>query len=256
MILADFSADAQGATAVGTLLLAIATYLLARRATSEVRAANEQARASAAQSAASTRQAEAAERAVAVQTAPLLADVPFGIPVVTGYRIKSPTGKIGMMEMLIGDQEPTYRDASEITTFIDEHGYKDANITVPFRNVGNGPAVINTVTVVLADGHELAGHPSTPVVPSSEIASAEVTIFPDVEGYDAVHSALTNRASFSVLIAYGDARGEPFGAMRMDIAPLKRPPDSDAWLVQQVHWGDTAQEARYKPRLSSGVAPD
>jgi hypothetical protein len=255
MILADFSADAQGATAVGTLLLAIATYLLARRAASEVRAANEQARASAAQSAASTLQAEAAERAVAVQTAPLLADVPFGIPVVTGYRIKSRTGRISVMEMMIGDQEPTYRDASEIRIFIDETGYKEANIEVPFRNVGNGPAVIDAVTVVIAEGCELVGHPSTPIVPSGEIASAEMAISPGVEGYDVAHSAITNRAPFSVLIAYGDARGEPFGAMRMDIAPLKRPPDSDDWLVRQVHWGDTAQEVGSEPRLSSVVAP-
>jgi hypothetical protein len=256
MILADFSADATGATALGTLLLAIATYILARRATSEVRAANEQARASAAQSAASTRQAEAAERGVVAQTAPLLADVPFGIPVVTGYRVKSTTSRVSMMQMLTGDQEPTYRDASEITIYIDEHGHKDANIQVPFRNVGNGPAVINTVTATLSEGRELVGQPSSPVVPSGEIAKVEVVIFPDVDGYTSAHSAITNRAPFSVLIAYGDARGEPFGAMRMDIAPLKRPPDIDDWLVQQVHWGDTAQEAQSKPRLSSTVAPD
>ncbi len=256
MILADFSADATGATAVGTLLLAIATYVLAHRATSEVRAANEQVRASAAQSAASMRQAEAAERAVGVQTAPLLTKVPYGIPIVTGYRVKSTTGKITMIEMMTGDQEPTYRDASEITIYIDENGYKDANIQVPFRNVGNGPAVINTVTATLTDGKELVGHPSSPVVPSGEIANVEVVIFPDVDGYEAAHAQITNRAPFSILIAYGDARGEPFGAMRMDIAPVKRPPDSGDWLVQQVHWGDTAQEAQSKPRLSSAIAPD
>jgi hypothetical protein len=109
---------------------------------------------------------------------------------------------------------------------------------------------------MLADGREFVGHPSTPVVPSGEIANVEIVIFPDVDGYAAAHSAVTNRVPFSVLIAYGGARGEPFGAMRMDIAPLKRPPDNHEWLVQQVHWGDTEQEARAEPRLSSTIAPN
>jgi hypothetical protein len=257
MTIEDVAAYAGVATAVGTLSLAAATYYLARGASAEVVAATEQARATAEQSAASleqskasARQAAAAEQALTAQTAPLLGDVPFGIPVVSGYRTRPASGSQSIMASMLGHREPTYRDASEIAVYIDVNGLKDANIRVPFRNVGNGVAIVQDMMFFIGDDTELAGASSTPVIPTGQVAEAELSVLPSADGYEGAHSAIETRTAFAVAIAYGDATGASSGAIRLDVAPT---PDNelDDWFVRQVHWGGTLAEACDNPRLSS-----
>jgi hypothetical protein len=257
MTIEEVAAYASVATAVGTLSLAAATYYLARGASAEVVAATAQARATAEQSAASleqskasTRQAAAAEQALTAQTAPLLSDVPFGIPVVSGYRTKPNPGSPSIMDSLLGHREPTYRDASEIAVYVDENGLKDANIRVPFRNVGNGVAIVQDMVFFVGDETELGGASSVPVIPTGQVAEAELSILPSADGYEGARSVITKRTAFAVAIAYGDATGASSGAIRLDVAPTADS-EADDWFVRQVHWGDTLAEARHSPRLSS-----
>jgi hypothetical protein len=257
MTIEEVSAYASVATAVGTLSLATATYYLARGASAEVVAATEQARATAEQSAASleqskasARQAAAAEQALTAQTAPLLSDVPFGIPVVSGYRTKPSSGsRESMFASMLGHREPTDRDASEIAVYIDENGLKDANMRIPFRNVVSGVAIVQDMRFIVGDETELGGVSSTPVIPTGQVAEAELSVLPSADGYERARSAIEKRTAFAAVIAYGDATGASSGAIRLDVSPTADA-EADDWL-RQVHWGETLAEVRHSPRLSS-----
>jgi hypothetical protein len=260
MMAVSLSTWATVATAVGTLALAGATYCLARGTAREVRAANAQAHASAEQSVASReqseasqRQAEAAERALTAQTAPLLSDVPFGIPMITGYRLVQESGRQSVLAAFMGRREPTYGDASEISAYIDEHGHKDVNIDVPIRNIAQGVAIIDTVTFRTKTGAEISGTSATPVLPSGEITASTTRLPPAAVLYREAASIVANRERFTLLIAYSDAAGTPHAAIRLDVAPETPIGDEkdDGWFVEQVHWGSSLAEVRDRPRVSS-----
>lgn len=167
------------------IITAIATVILASMAFAQIKASRAQSAASLEQSEASKRQSEAAERALSAQTTPLLSDVPYGIPITTGYQLVKTPGRLSIMESLLGRREPTYGDGSEISAYVDEHGYKDVHIDAPFRNVAPGTAIVDAVVFRTEAGREIVGASETPVLPSGEITTAGISLLPSAEQYGA-----------------------------------------------------------------------
>jgi hypothetical protein len=235
------------------IITAVATVVLASVALAQIKASKAQSAASRVQSEASTRQAEASEQALSTQTTPLLSDVPYGIPIITSYRLVRDGGQQSIMQsFLMGRREPVYSDGSEISAYIDENGAKDVSIDVPFRNVAPGTAIIDTVVFRTAADIQIAGASETPVLPAGEITTAGISLLPSAELYEAAKDVVATHEAFSVLVAYSDAAGVPRGAIRLDVASEAAPED-ETWFVRQVHWGDSIAEVRDQPRLSSRV---
>lgn len=258
MTIEQLTAWATFGTAVGTILLAFATFVLARRTKSEVEAANRQAKASAEQSVASLqqarashRQAELAEQALSAQSSPLLTDVPFGIPAVSGYSAINRGEKSRIMQEVFGPKQPHYSDASVVNVFVDETGGSGARLYVPFRNVGNGAALIGTVEFLLSGNSGFTGSASTPVVPVGEVAEAVLKVPFDHHSYAEPLAIVNENRPFSVVVTYSDVDKQDFRTVRLDISPS----DSD-WFVRQVHWADSREEVIRNPTMSSHPTRD
>jgi hypothetical protein len=240
-------------TAVGTALLAVATFVLARRTKAEVEAANRQATASSDQSAASLeqakashRQAELAEKALRVQTSPLLTDVPYGIPAVSGYTPIDKSDKRSAIIGLYGPKQPHFRDASLVTAYVDANGEGHVQIEVPFRNVGNGAAIVSRVEFLFGGNTGFESAASSPVVPAGEIAEAVLDIDPNHHAYAEPKNAIDGDNPFRVVISYNDADGNHFGAVRLDLDAVET-----TWSVRQVHWAKSRDEVLSAPAMSS-----
>jgi hypothetical protein len=233
-------------TAIGTLVLAIATFALARRAGDQSKAAHDQA-------AASLEQATLADRALRAQTAPLLTDVPYGIPEITGYHPKSRTAdrkSEWILASAFGPQEPAYGDASGITVLIDENGGREVFAAVPFRNIGNGAAIVQSVTFVSETIGTWPGAPSTPVLAPGQVGRARLEMPPGAPDYDVARALAETTPDFSVIVEYADAAGELRGAVRIDLSRFNDGEGED-WLVRQVHWDKDRDAVQGFPRLSS-----
>jgi hypothetical protein len=252
-------------TAVGTLALAIATYFLAKGTRADVAASTRQAEASTEQAKASLRQAEEssrhadlADRALRAQTTPLLADVPYGVPKVSGYAPmpRDPARRAGAMEILgLGPHQPHYRDASELYTGIDEGGDETASLSVPVRNIGLGAAVITSVEFRLLEREPVTGLCSSPVVPHGEVVVAELEVHPKDPRYTEARRVVEDASTFSVVVAYSDANGEAIGAVRLDVHPIPSDlADSITMAVRQVFWGRDRATVMDDPTLGSQPA--
>ena len=236
----DLAAWATLGTAVGTVLLAFATFLLAQRTSREVEAATAQAEASGRQVAQSARQAEAAERALLAQTRPLLSDVPWGLTQrVTGYRYNSGD--------FLGTGEAMYGDASALSVSVTTGDSGRAHLKVPFRNVGNGTAIVRSVEFIFSAGPGLTGGTSSPVVPPGELADATLDADAQSPGFAEVVAMREGSRTFSVLVSYADADGTPRGAIRFDAHAQ----GDRGWFVRQVFWADDARAAREGPAFGS-----
>ena len=135
-------------------------------------------------------------------------------------------------------------------------GEEEAQLTVPFRNVGNGTAIVQSVAFALSATAVVAGSSSTPVVPPGQVVKAGLTLGSSRSGFSDVREVIERRANFSVVIVYADAGGQPGGAVRLDVQ-ASRDDDggpSSKWTVRQVHWDDTADGVRSSPRLSTDPA--
>lgn len=246
----ELAAVAGAATAVGTLGLAVATYALARSTKQEVSAANRQAEASNIQVQLSQRQAEAAERALQAQIRPMLTDVPFGTPEVAGYSTKQ-TGSKSPFATFLGPREPHFRDASELHVWIDENS-REVLADIPIRNVGNGSAVIESVSFLLGrPPHRVSGYTTSPVAPPRELV--RVFVRPKGEDEAIASDVVKNRQDFSVVVCYRDVSGGESQAMRLDVHP-DQGPDGD-WSVRQVHWDKTIEAVIESPAQSSWPKP-
>jgi hypothetical protein len=234
--IADLAAWATLGTAVGTAALAAATFVLARKTSREVEAATAQAAASVQQVDQSTRQAEAAERALLAQTQPFLSGVPWGLAVRTPLFARSMV-------------KPSEReDASQVIVSIVGSPAQAAEVRLPYRNVGNGTALIQSTEVVISGNTGFVAESTTPVVPPGEIAEVVLAV-------DATHSSLGEVVAmyggaqdFTAIIGYADVSGAARGALRLDA--YARPGSKD-WYVRQMFWADTSENVRTRPSFGS-----
>ena len=219
------------ATAIGTLGLALATYYLGARTREVVEASREEAEAA-------REQGRTAQRALEAETAPFLTNVPAGL-------IDEPHKRNALTRRVI-----TTRDAASIDAYIASLNESEAWITVPLRNVGNGLALIQTTIFLIGSPEPRTGAPANPALPAGERTRVSLRLPSSSTEYDDVAGPLAAQSNFSVVVAYGDASGTTRGAVRLDVyhdaLRMTRP-----WYVRQVHWGDTWQQARDAPRMST-----
>jgi hypothetical protein len=200
-------------TAIGTILLALATFALAQQNRTLVQASREELAETRSDVAIAKQQAGTARRALAAQTQPLLSSVA---------------------------QES--RHPEDISAKFDEK--TGGHIAVPFRNIGNGVAVIKQVMFWTGDSGS-AGKATDAAVPPREDSLARLGLEPTNRfGPDVV---LAER-NFSVVIVYADATDQNRGATRLDI---HRDAHYPLWYVGQVHFGDDEESVRLNPRTSS-----
>jgi hypothetical protein len=205
-------------TAIGTILLALATFALAWQNRTLVRSSRAELVETRQDVAIGREQAETAREALAAQTQPLLSSVPRGII--------SPTGYTADIE----------------ATFDPQNG---GFIKVPFRNIGNGVALIKAVMFWAVDGGS-GGVSEDAAVPEDEISYARIELAANNRLGSDVVVAQTN---FSVVMTYADAADRPRGATRLDVYYSD---SRGRWYVRQVHFGDDAESVRTNPRASSG----
>jgi hypothetical protein len=223
--------------AIGTLALAAATFYLALSNRKIVATSQEQLKASQRDLELAREQNETAREALEAQTAPLLANVPWGLER-KATRYLPTTG-----------EEMDFKDSSRVT--VSQVTHRDeprVEISVPFRNVGNGVAIITSVQVMIG-GLLFDGVPSVPVLPPSELAIAHVDAGRADPVFDRGLSLGLEGVDFAVIVGYGDAAGNPRGAISLDVH--RENPGSDVWRVRQLHMGDTAEAALNHPSLSS-----
>jgi hypothetical protein len=212
--------------ALGTLALAVATFTLALYNRSIVKASQEQLETARQDLALAREQNETAQEALAVQTAPFLTNVPRSLE-------HSPKGvdpsRIGVSYGTVGN-EPR------------------ALVSVPFRNVGNGAAIITSVQVMIG-GRMFDASPRTPILPPGESAHAGFDASRRDEVFDYGVSLAVDGQDFSLVVGYADAAGSPHAALRLDLHNDR--PGYDHWHVRQLHVGETAEAAMSHPHLSS-----
>lgn len=155
LLSASIDAVASGATALGTLVLAIATYVMAAK-TGDLAASSRRAACTADhqleilkdQTEEVARQSRAAEEALNASVRPLIVDVPFG----TGLRV--PVGPVPPGGFVRPDPatlaEPEKFDVATITHTIEK--LDKASLNVPIRNIGLGVALLAKTTVTVASG--------------------------------------------------------------------------------------------------------
>ena len=166
----EWVALATGATAVCTLVLAVATFALAWQNRQVVKAAEAQAQASRDDLAVAKEQSQTARAGLAAQTRPFLSSVPFD------YREEP--------HFWQGGNPVAFRDAGAIQFSIrvdrDEGGHetdgKTASIAVPFRNIGPSMAIVRTVAFYFGPHEAVSGYASNPVVPSDETSKARLEL--------------------------------------------------------------------------------
>jgi hypothetical protein len=128
-------------------------------------------------------------------------------------------------------------------------GWRRAVFQAPLWNVGNGLAVIDQVIFMFSSGTPFVGTADNPVIPTDERTYARFDVTPETSSAWTELEAFfgQNDPNFSVLVSYGDASGRPRGAVRLDMYRSA----SRGWYPRQIHWGDTWENARDSPTLST-----
>jgi hypothetical protein len=228
----DWGLAFDGAVAFGTLALAAATFMLGRRTRESVDATREEVEAAQAQ-------ARTAQAALDSQTAPLLTGVPPGL----GQEVEGRDIHSG--------EAASWRDQGEIVVQNVRKGdAKGVYFSVPFRNVGNGIALVQEIQVILSAGTPYVGVSRNPALPPGEQTRAYLSATRDKSSWTEADQTYTNPSPFCVLIGYGDAAGSSRGALRLDVSPRSRG-GVTSWHVRQVHFGDSIETALSAPRVSS-----
>lgn len=223
--------------AIGTILLAAATFSLAVYNRKIVVASQAQLKTARQDLILAREQNETAREALEAQTAPVLASVPWGLDrEVVGYEVN--TG------------EPAkHRDASQVTVSLGTAKNEPwVTISVPFRNVGNGVALITSVQIMIG-GQLFDGVPKTPVLPPGELSRAGIDIGRAGVAFDHGASLAVDGQDFAIVIGYSDAAGNARGAISLDIH--RTGPTGDHWYVRRLHMGGTPEEALSRPSVSS-----
>lgn len=223
--------------AIGTFLLAAATFGLAIFNRKVVEVSQRQLETAREDLALARQQSETARETLEVQTAPLLASVPWGVE------------RQAVLFLADTGEAKRFEDASKVTVSQGTvNNDQRVRISVPFRNVGNGVAVITEVKVMIG-GRLFDGTPGAPVLPPGEIARAWVDAGRQAEIFEWAISLAVDGCDFAVAVGYADAGGIPRGALSLDIH--REGPGSDSWRVRRMHLGENPEDALSRPSLSS-----
>lgn len=190
----DAADVAQMTSAAFTALAALAALLTVRQARHETRIARE---------------------ALEAETQPLITDVPRGL-FTEEIEWHNSDDTISMKR----------QDHSELSigTFGPE---PISSVSVPVRNVGNGPARMGDVTFVSSGGDSATGWVANPVLPPGELTQVGLSAGPDDAGVAAAESIAMAYEDFAVVIAYADASGHPREAVRLQITNGQHPRVTD-----------------------------
>ncbi len=234
----DWVAIGTFVTAAGTLALALATVYLGRQTRDAVDTARQEAHAVNEGLAVGRDQAKIARLALDAQTAPLLSSVPAGLA-------RDPDSTTAVGEVV------SWRDAGRIDASIySVSTQREGIVSVPFRNIGNGVAVIRTVTVILSGNTGFTGNSESPAVPPGERSRAVLVVPANSPHWGEAEFVLASYKNFSVVVTYADPGGQARGAVRFDIY-FRPPPATLPWYVRQVHFADTYENVVRTPSSSS-----
>lgn len=196
---------AQTAGAAFTALAALAALLTVRQGRHETRIAR---------------------AALEAETQPLLTDVPRGIfTEETEWREAdgtTTTKRFDRSELSVGASGP------ELV----------ASVSVPVRNVGNGPARLGDIVIIAADGATAPGWVAHPVLPPGEMTHVGFSAEPDDPDWGVAESVAMAYEDFDLVVAYADASGHPREAVRFHIKNGQHP------HVAGRRWAKRASELR------------
>jgi hypothetical protein len=186
---------AQVASAAFTALAALAALLTVRQGRHETRIARE---------------------ALEVETQPLITDVPRGV-YIEEREWHNLDGSISMRR----------HDRSEVSVGVynSDRGQEPEPvclISVPVRNVGNGPARIEQVTFV-SSGQSAPGWVENPVLPSGEMTRVGLEALPNDPNVGVAEDMAMALEDFVVIVAYADAGGRPREAMSLSVTNGQHP---------------------------------
>lgn len=223
--------------AIGTLLLAVATFTLALYNRRVVVASQRQLETAQQDLTLSREQNQTAREALEAQTTPLLASVPWGLD----REVLSYSAKTG---------EPRdSRDASHVIVsagaVADE---QRVTVSVPFRNVGNGVALITSVQIMIG-GRLFDGVPKAPLVPPGELSRGGMDVGRDSVAFEHALSLAIDGRDFAIVLGYADAGGTGRGAISLDVHRVS--PAGDNWRVRKLNIGPTPDDALSRPTVSS-----
>lgn len=223
--------------AIGTILLAAATFSLAVYNRKIVVASQEQLDTARQDLALAREQNETAHEALEAQTAPVLASVPWGLD-----------REVVMYHAATG--EPAgHRDASHVAVSLGTANNEPwVTISIPFRNVGNGVALITSVQLMIG-GRLFDGVPKTPILPPGELSRAGIECGSGSAAFDHGASLAADGQDFAIVVGYADAAGNARGAISLDVH--REMPTGDRWYVRQLHMGGTPDDALSHPLISS-----
>lgn len=223
--------------AIGTILLAIATFSLALFNRRIVVASQRQLETAHEDLALAHEQNKTAREALEAQTAPVLASVPWGID-----------REIVWYDASTGEPRK-HRDASQLTVSLAAtRNEPRVTISVPFRNVGNGVAIVMSVQLMIG-GQLFDGVPGTPILPPGEMSRAGLEMGRDNVAFEHGASLAADGQDFAIVIGYADAAENSRGAISMDVH--RSDLGSDFWRVRQLHIAGTPEDALSRPTLSS-----
>jgi hypothetical protein len=190
----DAAAVAQIASAVFTALAALAALLTVRLARDEMRVARD---------------------SLEAETQPIVTDVPRGL-FTEEIEWHNLDGTISMKR----------QDRAEVS--VGTSGPEPiSSVSVPVRNVGNGPARVGEVTFVSVRGESASGWVGHPVLPSGELTHVGLSAGPNDPGSSVAESIGMAYEDFAVVIDYADASGNPRETVRLHIANGEHPRVTD-----------------------------
>lgn len=191
----DAADVAQIASAVFTALAALAALLTVRQARHETRISHD---------------------ALEAETQPLITDVPRGIFIdevdwheVDGTMTRKRRDRSELDVGVYGGSEPEPEPVSVVS--------------VPVRNVGNGPARITDVTFETATGTKAPGSIDNPVLPPGEMTRASIAAGPSDPDVGVAEALAMEYQDFALVVAYGDASGHPREVVRLQVTNGQHP---------------------------------
>jgi hypothetical protein len=185
------------AVAIGTIgaagaatLAVFAARTQARASTDQATASSEQAAASREQAQASQRQAEASERELIALVRPILVDVPIFNAAQDRFDI---------------------RDEGRLRLGVSASG---ADIQIPIRNIGTGPAMIASEDVVFSvGGTEATGEPGQGAIAVGESGYLRLRLPQEDPAYPGFQSGISQRHPLKVEVEYSDVGVTRYGVI-------------------------------------------
>jgi hypothetical protein len=223
--------------AIGTILLAIATFTLALYNRKTLLLSQDEMSVARSGLEAARRQNEVSTKTLDSQTAPILANVPWGV------------GREVVWYEAATGEPANFRDAASVAVSAGTAANQPwVTISVPFRNVGNGVALITSVHLMIG-GSIFDGTPKSPVVPPGESSRAGFEVGRSHPGFDHGVSLAVEGIDFAMVVGYADAGGAQRGAISLDVH--RENPQADRWRVRQLHIGPNPDDALSRPTFSS-----